>query len=70
MTKSLCRCGRDTDTSHPCHAGAYTCAAEGTHRFYVTRFPAALAGLNPKAQAADTWACDKHWAEFSALIRA
>jgi len=57
---STCRCGRETESGHPCHAGGYTCPNQGSIRFYDAR-PISLAGMQPKVGAAQTWACDGCW---------
>lgn len=59
-TPTPCRCGRQTATSHPCHARGYTCPNEGSPRYYRAAL-VALAGAQMKAQLAGTHACDACW---------
>lgn len=65
ISMTTCRCGWDGQGEHPCHADEYTCRRPARRRFYGAR-PVALAGVQFKLQASDTWACDEHWAAFSA----
>jgi hypothetical protein len=59
-----CRCGHEGDGPHPCHARAYTCRKPAKQRFYNAR-PAALAGVQMKFTADETWACDECWAALA-----
>lgn len=62
---SDCRCGWDGFGVHPCHGGAYTCGKPAKQRFVANN--AALAGMQMKVGATDTYACDECWAEFRKL---
>lgn len=66
-----CRCGYIGEGPHPCHADGHRCRKPATQRFYDPYNGAAkwsLAGVQPKMVAADTWACDECWADFSAQM--
>lgn len=62
-----CRCGHDGKGPHPCHAVGYTCRKPATQRFYNAR-PVALAGVQMKFQATNTWACDECWNTLKKLL--
>jgi hypothetical protein len=62
-----CRCGYKGEGPHPCHARAYTCGKPATPRFYVLG-PAALAGMQIKFSALETWACDECWRQYLQLV--
>lgn len=62
-----CRCGRATETEHPCHGDGYTCPNPGTRR--VLTYPTCLAGAQFKLGAYETWACDECWATHLAQLR-
>lgn len=57
-----CRCGHDGEGEHPCHANGYQCRKPAKRRFIAS--PAALAGVQLKLAATDTWACDECWLAF------
>lgn len=65
MAEPICRCGWDGQGEHPCHARGYTCGKPARQRFYGAHL-VALAGVQMKVGISDTWACDEHWAAFSA----
>lgn len=61
-----CRCGfvDDGKTAHPCHGEWYTCKRPAAFRLYDPKF-VSLAGMQMKAVARDTWACDACWDKFN-----
>lgn len=63
-----CRCGFSGEGSHPCHNNGYTCRKPATQRFYNAR-PVALAGVQMKLQADETWACDECWEGFKEFLK-
>ena len=65
---SSCRCGHTGNGPHPCHAGGYRCSAPATRRLYNAEL-VALAGMQPKAQIQETWACDACWESFQATLK-
>jgi hypothetical protein len=63
-----CRCGHAGDGPHPCHAKGYRCGAPATQWFYNAQ-RVALAGMQPKLQVTETWACDACWGSFKAMLK-
>jgi hypothetical protein len=63
-----CRCGHAGDGPHPCHAKGYRCGAPATQRFYNAQ-RVALAGMQPKLQVQETWACDACWESYKAALK-
>ena len=63
-----CRCGWDGNGEHPCHYNGYTCRKPAKQRFYNPQ-PVALAGMQPKLQVSESWACDECWEEFKVLLK-
>ena len=63
MTATHCRCGYTGEGPHPCHHGGYTCGKPSRQRFYYP-VPVALAGMQLKFAAHETWACDEHWETY------
>lgn len=63
-TNRACRCGHQGSGPHPCHGKAYTCGAPAKPRL-VSTGPAALAGMQLKFSAYETWACDDCWQTFA-----
>ena len=68
MSTFRCRCAHIGEGPHPCHGQAYTCRKPATRRLYNPTLPA-LAGMQMKVQATETWVCDECWAEFMALVK-
>ncbi len=62
-----CRCGRVTETEHPCHSDGYTCPRPGEERLLA--YPVCLPGVRPKLGVYRTWACDGCWTEHLARLR-
>ena len=61
-TPKRCRCGHDGAGEHPCHGFAYSCRASARFRLIPQPLGTyALAGMQPKLVARDTWACDACW---------
>jgi len=66
-TETTCRCGHEahavgsTATPHPCHGKGYTCPNQPTKPRFVSTGPAALAGMQMKVGAYQTFACDECW---------
>lgn len=71
MDNDTCRCGHPTGSTapHPCHMDGYTCRKPATQRFYNPT-PSALAGMQMKLAVSETWACDRCWEGFKALLKA
>jgi hypothetical protein len=42
----------------------YTCGKPATQRWYVPNPNVSLSGMQLKASACDTWACDDCWKDF------
>lgn len=60
-----CRCGAPASADpHPCHGKGYTCRQPARLRFYGAT-PTALAGMQMKVAAHETWSCDACWAEYT-----
>lgn len=62
LQDGTCRCGHVGGEPHPCHGAKYTCRKPATRRFIA--YPTALAGMQPKLGAYETWACDDCWMRF------
>lgn len=62
-----CRCGWDGVGDHPCHGDQYQCKKPAKQRFY-NPYPTALSGFQMKLGVSETWACDRCWEEFKALV--
>ena len=66
-TPSKCRCGHSGDGAHPCHFANYQCREPATRRFYNAQ-PAPLAGMQEKYIVTETWACDRCWSQYTAML--
>lgn len=62
-----CRCGWDGQGEHPCHHGGYACGRPSKPRLVLLGW-SRLPGMQLKASAYETFACDEHWAEFDSRI--
>lgn len=62
-----CRCGWDGQGEHPCHGNNNTCRKPAKRRLYDAR-PVALAGVQMKFQASETFACDACWKAYQYFL--
>lgn len=62
-----CRCGHTgMPEEHPCHGRGYTCRKEAAPR--LVAYTTALAGMQLKLGAYQTWACDECWADYTKTL--
>jgi hypothetical protein len=62
-----CRCGWNGEGDHPCHGNGYRCRKPAQIRFIT--YPTALAGMQLKLDAYETFACDECWNEKQKIER-